>query len=200
MNPTADYTLTIIVPVYNEQEGLPALEELVNRINNGQRYSFTHDDKAYFNKEGLLPTGISYTDFHEFQTLIMLFYHDLSLIQDYSMSSDSIDVLIDGPIKSKELLIRRFTENLSIPYPNENWDGLDEDLRDLSWVSQKHIRIIHTDLPHLSDKDFLEITLDMDLTVIIRLFLINLINRRDTSETYFYDNHSLEQLIRAFQT
>ena len=27
MNPTADYTLTIIVPVYNEQEGLPALEE-----------------------------------------------------------------------------------------------------------------------------------------------------------------------------
>ncbi|MBQ3723249.1 MAG: glycosyltransferase family 2 protein [Bacteroidales bacterium] len=27
MNPTADYQLTIIVPVYNEQEGLPALEE-----------------------------------------------------------------------------------------------------------------------------------------------------------------------------
>lgn len=27
MNPTADYTLTILVPVYNEQEGLPALEE-----------------------------------------------------------------------------------------------------------------------------------------------------------------------------
>ena len=27
MNPTASYTLTILVPVYNEQEGLPALEE-----------------------------------------------------------------------------------------------------------------------------------------------------------------------------
>ena len=27
MNPTASYTLTILVPVYNEQDGLPALEE-----------------------------------------------------------------------------------------------------------------------------------------------------------------------------
>lgn len=83
----------------------------------------------------------------------MLFYQDLSSIQDITNSNDTVDVLIDSSIKNKESLIQRISDCLRIPYPNENWNGLIDDFSDLSWLPQTIIRIIHIDLPSLPEKD-----------------------------------------------
>ncbi len=55
-------------------------------------------------------------------------------------------------VKSKNELLEVFSEQLSFPdYFGKNWDALYDCLCDLKWISNKTIRIIHSDIPTLDN-------------------------------------------------
>jgi hypothetical protein len=64
-----------------------------------------------------------------------------------------IKVTISAGIKSKNQLLRCFQERLRFPYFGMNWDALQDCLRDLSWLGEGEILIVHDDLPLLPPKD-----------------------------------------------
>lgn len=66
---------------------------------------------------------------------------------------DDIFVLIDSSIKNKDELLSFLSERLYSPYLNDNWDGLEDVLLDLSWLSVAHVRLVHYDLPSLSEQE-----------------------------------------------
>lgn len=71
--------------------------------------------------------------------------------------SDSHEFISDGDgfvfrippgISSKEQLLTTFAEIGNFPdYFGKNWDALTDCLRDLSWIEQKNVIIVHNDLP-----------------------------------------------------
>lgn len=64
-----------------------------------------------------------------------------------------IYVLIDNAIIGKESLIKTISHGIGSPYSGDNWDGLDDTLRDLSWIRDNTVCIMHSSLPVLSLKD-----------------------------------------------
>lgn len=55
-------------------------------------------------------------------------------------------------IARKDDLLLELAESLSFPdYFGQNWDALDECLRDLSWLPAGAVSIVHRDLPLASD-------------------------------------------------
>ncbi len=77
-------------------------------------------------------------------------------------------VTISESLSSKESLLNEFARQAFFPeYFGINWDAFDECLRDLSWIDQRRLVIVHHGLP-LSNaekelKTYLEVLRDVSL-------------------------------------
>ena len=72
--------------------------------------------------------------------------------QDYN--PNNAFVVHFSNVSSKNELLNKYSEKLLFPdYFGFNWDALCDCLRDLSWIEQKEIVIIHDDLPKLTDEE-----------------------------------------------
>ncbi len=64
-------------------------------------------------------------------------------------------------IQDKSSLLKRLSDGLRFPYYfGENWDALFDCLRDLSWIREPVVVIIHEELPWL-DREMLRIYLEI---------------------------------------
>ena len=84
-----------------------------------------------------------------------MFYY-LSNVEIQQLTSEfTEDVLIeiDRSIVGKTELISLISSGIRSPYSQDNWDGLEEALQDLSWIPNKTVNIVHRDLPVLSKPD-----------------------------------------------
>ena len=67
---------------------------------------------------------------------------------NYKASADSFVLQIPLGIQSKMELLAALSNTGKFPsYFGKNWDALFDCLRDFSWISQKQIVILHSDLP-----------------------------------------------------
>jgi hypothetical protein len=85
-------------------------------------------------------------------------------VSDTSTVSTEHDYVIKIPrgVQSKADLLKHYKEKGHFPdYFGFNWDALLDCLRDLSWVSQKRIIIVHDDLPLSNDKKELQVYLEI---------------------------------------
>ena len=82
---------------------------------------------------------------------------------DYG-SDSSFVARIPPQIRTVRQLLNVLYETLNFPgYFGFNWDALSDCLRDLHWLNEQTIAIVHEDLSQLSDRDiriYLEILLD----------------------------------------
>ncbi len=66
---------------------------------------------------------------------------------------DRVATLQHG-ISSTEKLMDELVRALDLPwYFGRNWNALDEVLRDLSWIPERRVFLVHPDLPKLSTND-----------------------------------------------
>ena len=57
---------------------------------------------------------------------------------------------VPATVQSKEDLLAHLAKELSLPaHFGHNWDALDEVLRDLSWIREKRVVIVHLGAPTL---------------------------------------------------
>lgn len=70
---------------------------------------------------------------------------------------DGLSICIAAGIRDKDELLSQLSSKLRFPdYFGNNWDALDECLRDLSWLPQRSIVVIHERLPELPDEEIKE--------------------------------------------
>jgi RNAse (barnase) inhibitor barstar len=62
-------------------------------------------------------------------------------------------VLIPRNVRSKEDLFRALLQEFKFPYFGANWDALRDCLRDLSWISEDRVVVVHEDLPFLLESE-----------------------------------------------
>jgi RNAse (barnase) inhibitor barstar len=71
-----------------------------------------------------------------------------------SMIASRARVVHLSHINSKNSLLDIIGSELQFPdYYGRNWDALEECLRDLSWVPEREVLLIHDDLPSLEDHE-----------------------------------------------
>lgn len=66
-------------------------------------------------------------------------------------------------VRGKEAVLEALARALAFPdWTGHNWDALDEQLRDLSWLEEQRVAILHEQLPHLGTelRTYLEILRD----------------------------------------
>ena len=62
--------------------------------------------------------------------------------------------IVPSSIADKEEILNFYAQELNFPeYFGENWDAFNECITDLNWLSQKLIKIIHTDIPLINFND-----------------------------------------------
>ena len=66
---------------------------------------------------------------------------------------DVISIRIDNSIIGERGIIDHIEARISSPYTNDNWDGFSEAICDLCWLSSKQVRLVHVDLPLLSEHE-----------------------------------------------
>lgn len=88
-------------------------------------------------------------------------YQDLN---DLILPDDSLSGMIPSGIIEKQQLLQKISDQLHFPsYFGFNWDALFECLRNLEWISEKNVFLVHHDVPSLPEKDlrnYLEILQD----------------------------------------
>lgn len=62
-------------------------------------------------------------------------------------------IIIDNSIVGKRGIIDYIEKAINSPYECDNWDGFEEAIDDLCWLEDPHIKIIHLDLPSLSEME-----------------------------------------------
>jgi len=77
-----------------------------------------------------------------------IYYGELPVI-----NSSNIKIATIGNTCGVEELFNELDKKLDFPYFGCNWDALQDLLRDLSWLKEKHIMVVHPNLPNLSPKD-----------------------------------------------
>jgi RNAse (barnase) inhibitor barstar len=81
---------------------------------------------------------------------------DLSkFVFDYRPSESQDDFIAHVPhrLSSRDDLFKVLRRELLLPdYFGENWDALSECLRDLSWITNRRVVIVHEDLPRLDNQ------------------------------------------------
>lgn len=96
------------------------------------------------------------------------------MIHNFEFEEDATNVsriggfIIHMPktITSKLQLMEVYSKRAKLPkYFGKNWDALDEVLRDLSWIEEKRVMIVHEDLPAIGD-DMLGIYINLLLNAI----------------------------------
>ena len=84
----------------------------------------------------------------------MFHYLSLSEIQELVNSNiNDVFVSIDHNAKGERGLIDTIANALNSPYKDDNWDGITEVLIDPFWLNDQVVRIIHYELPDLSDDE-----------------------------------------------
>jgi hypothetical protein len=74
---------------------------------------------------------------------------------------DIFQALLPACIKTEETLFKAYRQKLKLPdYFGDNWNALEDVLRDLWWISCYRVIIIHQDLPPLPPES-LSIYLDV---------------------------------------
>ena len=72
-----------------------------------------------------------------------------------SHEEDECSATLPSGCETREELFDAFKSTLGLPeYFGGNWDALSECLRDLSWISQHTVVLIHTGRPLVSDDEF----------------------------------------------
>ena len=84
-----------------------------------------------------------------------MFYYDSSINLDIIKETldGSLVICIDSEIKGKQAIINHIERSLNSPYEKDNWDGFEEAIGELYWLDSPRIRIIHYELPSLSQVD-----------------------------------------------
>jgi RNAse (barnase) inhibitor barstar len=79
----------------------------------------------------------------------------LENVNNYIDSSKDVFLASISPImNNKEEILLELYKKLKFPnYFGFNWDALSDCLRDLQWIKEKRVLIVHEDLPNLSDKE-----------------------------------------------
>jgi len=73
---------------------------------------------------------------------------------DEPIDEQACVVRIGPDVATREQLFQHYRAKLGLPdYFGENWDALDEALRDLHWVKPKRVVIEHEGMPRLSEKE-----------------------------------------------
>lgn len=86
--------------------------------------------------------------------MFIYFTHsELAHILNEAANNENLIITIDKSVIGKKGLISKISQGIISPYTDDNWDGLEEALCDLSWILRGTISIIHQDLPILSDHD-----------------------------------------------
>lgn len=85
------------------------------------------------------------------------FVNSIEEIPEYPLSRT---ILIDDSLQSKREVIDRIEQALDSPYDKDNWDGFNDVLRDLQWLKESQVVLIHKSLPSLTSWD-LHIYLDI---------------------------------------
>ena len=68
---------------------------------------------------------------------------------DFRSDSDKV-VTIPSSIVDRDALFSAYVKRLGLPdYFGGNWDAFSECLRDLSWVGEKRVVIVHEDVPQM---------------------------------------------------
>ncbi|MCP4540434.1 MAG: hypothetical protein GY832_25120 [Chloroflexi bacterium] len=71
--------------------------------------------------------------------------------------ADDLVVRIPASISDFSVLFAAYYDQLELPgYVGQNWNALSECLRDLSWVEQRRVIIVHEESPQLSAADTTE--------------------------------------------
>lgn len=78
------------------------------------------------------------------------FVNKIEDIPEYPLSRI---ILIDDSLQSVREVIDRIEQALDAPYDGDNWDGFDEVLRDLQWLKESRVVLIHKSLPRLTSWD-----------------------------------------------
>ncbi|SRR6266852_8032618 len=67
---------------------------------------------------------------------------------------DSLVVIIPNGVNGVQELLTVLNKGLNLPhYFGFNWDALSDCLRDLGWITQRNVFLIHEDVPSLSGPD-----------------------------------------------
>jgi hypothetical protein len=75
---------------------------------------------------------------------------------DVPMDPGTFVVKLERSITSTGALLRALARGLSFPaYFGHNWNALEDCLRDLHWIAQRRVILVHADLPALSSDDWL---------------------------------------------
>jgi RNAse (barnase) inhibitor barstar len=81
--------------------------------------------------------------------------------------SGSLIVLVPKNITDARQLLVELNKRLSFPgYFGFNWNALSDCMRDFHWVSQRHIFLVHEDLPALSNADLMQYIEVLDESVL----------------------------------
>jgi RNAse (barnase) inhibitor barstar len=57
-------------------------------------------------------------------------------------------------LRAREALFAALSRALNLPsYFGANWDALSDCLRDLSWIAERRIVLLHTEFPSLDDRE-----------------------------------------------
>ena len=83
---------------------------------------------------------------------MFIYLSNSELFRLANQASKSI-IVIDKSIIGKKEIISRISRGINSPYPEDNWDGFEESLCDLSWILNDTVRIIHQELPIMEDSD-----------------------------------------------
>jgi hypothetical protein len=84
----------------------------------------------------------------------MFHYHSIEEIYDLLANNSEFTIItIDNRDIGKRCLIDHIERAINSPYERDDWDGFAEAIRSLYWLEDPHIRIVHTELPILSEKE-----------------------------------------------
>ena len=64
-----------------------------------------------------------------------------------------LNIIIDKNIVGKNNLIDVIYRGIESDYTDHSWDGVDEALQDMCWLSDRTVRVVHLDLPDLQQHD-----------------------------------------------
>ncbi len=91
--------------------------------------------------------------FHSTEDFLVKFFLFSSYPKELVNGGD-VTLRVGSDISTRDELFERYSAGLSFPdYFGWNWDALDECLRDLHWVRQKRVIILHDDLPRLPENE-----------------------------------------------
>jgi len=72
----------------------------------------------------------------------------------YDLQGTGFVAHISASLETRDSLLKALACELNFPeYFGNNWDALEECLRDLSWIQAKRVVILHADLPRLEKCD-----------------------------------------------